>query len=553
MKLAAWRLTLLARLMLWAALACALFYGAVGLGWYGLKQARDSLYLVQHERLAAIARATEIERLLEQNRRLVLTAIQYDPDGKLAVMHEQALDVHLQHIRHNAARLQQLWSEFQTLQLDDTDRELMQAFDAHYQVWSEDLDAMLAQLELEDFGISGMRVFLQMGAEEGRLAAEQLAALRVHQGQKSVADFHQAEQRYVQAQKLYLLLAGCGLLLGSLVGWLMIRRLRQGLQAISGQARAIAEGDLSRPVALSGNDEISDLMRDFARMRDNLGALLGGLRDQVGLLGSSSGRVTGLSDSASTLARQQADAVSSMSAAVEQLSVSIDEVRNHAEATRDTTEQAERSSQSSEGLICQMLEEMRAIADSVAANAEHMQSLEHFSAQIGSVIKVINEVAEQTNLLSLNAAIEAARAGEMGRGFAVVAGEVRQLAERTSQSTTEITETVKQIQQGTRTASASMQRSVSHVEAGVELAGEVSNTVTAIRAGTADVIEAVNQISQILTNQSSATREIAREVEGVSVGVRQMSGSAADSADAAVELQRLANELDAMAQRFRIA
>ncbi|UJJ31597.1 methyl-accepting chemotaxis protein [Halopseudomonas maritima] len=553
MKPATWRLTLLARLILWAALACVLFYSAVGLGWYGLKQARDSLYLVQHERLLAIARATEIERLLEQNRRLVLTAIQYDPDGKLAVMHEQALDVHLQQIRDNAARLQQLWNQFQQLQLDDTDRELMLAFDAHYQVWTEDLDAMLAQLELEDFGISGMRVFLQMGAEEGRLAAEQLAALRQHQGQKSVNDFHQAEQRYVQAQQLYLLLAGCGLLLGSLVGWLMIRRLRQGLQAISGQARAIAEGDLSRPVALSGNDEISDLMRDFARMRDNLRALLGGLRDQVGLLGCSSGRVTGLSDSASTLARQQADAVSSMSAAVEQLSVSIDEVRNHAEVTRDTTEQAERSSQSSEGLICQMLDEMRAIADSVSANAEHMQSLERFSAQIGSVIQVINEVAEQTNLLSLNAAIEAARAGEMGRGFAVVAGEVRQLAERTSHSTTEITETVKQIQQGTRTASNSMQRSVVHVEAGVALAGEVSQAVTAIRAGTADVIAAINQISQILTNQSSATREIAREVEGVSVGVRQMSGSAADSADAAVELQRLAGELDAMAQRFRIA
>ncbi|BDX20174.1 histidine kinase [Halopseudomonas aestusnigri] len=546
------RVTLASRLWIWAGLALVLFGSAVALGWYGLKLARDSLHTAHYERLGAIRQATDIERLLERNRRLVITAFQYDPDGNLAVLHSRALSVLLDEIRANTSELEEHRAGFAERELDERDLQLLAAFDEHYELWSEDLDAMLSSLALNDFNIAGIRVFLQMGAEEGRLAAEELANLRQYQEEKTEADFHRAEQRYRYSVMAYLLLALIGVLAGGLVGGLLIRRLRLGLSSVAGHAQAIAEGDLSRPVIASGNDEITDLIHEFARMRDNLGRLLGGLRDQVSMLGRSSSGMSGLSDSSSTLARQQAEAVSSMSAAVEQLSVSIDEVRGHAESTRDITEQAEHSSRSSEQLINQMATEMREIASVVSSTAEHMQALERFSGQIGSVIQVINEVAEQTNLLSLNAAIEAARAGDMGRGFAVVAGEVRQLAERTSQSTLEIAETVKQIQHGTRTASAGMQQTVVRVESGVKLASEATEAMATIRQGTGEVIQAVNQISHILNGQSTATREIAREVEGVSVGVRHMSGTAAESAAAAVELERLAGELELMAGRFQV-
>lgn len=553
MKLSALRLSIAARLLLWAALASVLFYSAVALGWYGLKQSRDSLHAVHEQRLAAIRQTTEIERLLDRNRRLVLIAFQYDPDGKLSIAHDQALSVYLDEIRANSARITERWSDLHQYDLDEQDAALMARFTEHYEFWSEDLDAMLALLEIEDFGVAGMRMFLQVGAEEGRQASEILAELRSYQEEKTAADFYRAEERYHATVTTYLVLALFGLVVGSLVGILTLRRLRNGFSMVSEQAEAIAGGDLTRAIRVSGRDEIADLLRVFIRMRDNLRELLTAVRDQVGLLGGSSAQMAGMSDTAARLARQQADAVSSMSAAVEELSVSIDDVRNHAESTRHITDQAVNASHDSEALIGKMAAEMQDIAKVVATTAEHMAALEGFSQQIGSVIGVINDVAEQTNLLSLNAAIEAARAGDMGRGFAVVAGEVRQLAERTSRSTLQIAETVKQVQQGTRIAASGMRESMARVESGVELAAKANASVVAIRSGTGQVIVAVNEISEILNGQAGATREIAREVESVSSGVADMSASAGDSASAAEELERLAADLELMAQRFKLA
>ena len=545
------RLSIAARLLLWASLASLLFYVAVAMGWYGLKLSRDSLRAVHAEQLVAIRETTEIQRLLDDNRRLVLIAFQYDPDGKLAIAHDRSMSVYLDEIRANGEEIERLWAAFILRELDANEQELVSSFEEHYQLWLEDLGAMLALLEIEDFGVNGMRAFLQVGAEEGRLARVDLTALRAYQEEKTEAGFLLAEQRYRLTVGIYLALALVGLVLGGSVGVLTLYRLRRGFAAVSEHARAIAGGDLTTTISIQGRDEIAGLMTEFARMQGNLRTLIGGVREQVGLLGSESVRMTALSDGASHRAQQQADVVINMSSAVEELSVSIDEVGIHAEATRRITERAAESSSQSEGLIQRMTAEMSDIAGAVQSTAEHMHSLESFSAQIDRVIQVIQEVAEQTNLLSLNAAIEAARAGEMGRGFAVVATEVRQLAERTSQSTLEIAETVKRVQQGTKDVAAGLQQTGGRVQVGVELARQADESVAEIRAGTGKVINAVNEISSVLQGQGSATREIAVRVEGVSDGAQEMSGSAAQSAAAAAELQRLASELERLTQQFK--
>jgi methyl-accepting chemotaxis protein len=546
-------MSIAARLLLWAGLASVLFYLAVALGWYGLQSSRDSLRAVQTEQLTVISRTTEIEHLLDDNRRLVLIAFQYDPAGRLSSAHDRTISVYLDEIRANSVKIEQLRAVFSQRSLDAQEQELLAKFEAHYQLWLEDLDAMLALLEIEDFGVNGMRAFLQLGAEEGRLARATLGELRTHQQQKAEAAFVLAEQRYRLTLGIYLTLAIVGLVLGSMTGVLTLARLRSGFGTVSGHVRAIASGDLSGDVRITGRDEIADLLTGFSTMQANLRQLIGGVHEQVTLLGSSSVRLSALSDGASRMAQQQSDAVISMSSAVEELSVSIDEVGGHAESTRKITEQAAVRSSQSEALIQRMTVEMTDIAEAVQLTAEQMQDLERFSLQIGSVIQVINEVAEQTNLLSLNAAIEAARAGEMGRGFAVVAAEVRQLAERTSRSTLEIAATVKQVQGSTRAVAAGLQQTVERVRVGVELAHQADSSLAQIRAGTGEVIVAVNEITEVLKGQSAATREIAVRVEGVSSGVQEMSGSAAQSASAAAELQCLAGELERMAQQFRTA
>lgn len=545
-------MTIARRLMLWAVLSSFLFYSAVGLGWYGLETARNSLREVHDEHLAAMRQTSEIERLLEANRRLVLLAFQFDPEGKLLSAHDQPLTTYVSLIRENDQHIVRRWANLKGADLDPHEQSLAATFEEHFELWREDLDSMLALLDIEDFSSGGLRMFLKVGAVAGELSSAALSELRLYQEQKTADIYAQAELRYEQTLAIYIGLALFGLVAGTVTGLSALTRLRRGFAAVSDSARAIASGDLTHDVPARGRDEIAQLLGDINQMRESLRQLISRIGEQVAVLGRSSVTLAASAQESSVLAQSQASAISSISAAVEELSVSIDEVGSHAGSTRRVTEEAALRSNDSEAFIHSMTREMQDIASSVTGTAEQMQRLESFSRQIGGVIQVINDVAEQTNLLSLNAAIEAARAGEMGRGFAVVAGEVRQLAERTSKSTLEISDTILQIQKGTREVAQGMEHTVGRVQKGVALAGQASESISAIREGSAEVIRAVNEISQLLDAQAGATREIAREVEGVSGGVQDMSDNAISGAAAAAELEKLAAELHQLSERFKV-
>jgi methyl-accepting chemotaxis protein len=241
-----------------------------------------------------------------------------------------------------------------------------------------------------------------------------------------------------------------------------------------------------------------------------------------------------------------------MAASVEQLSVSIDQVEEHAREARTVTQAS--GSQSEEGgrIIHQTAEEMSNIAQSVNATAGTIRQLEDFSGQISSIVNVIKDIADQTNLLALNAAIEAARAGEQGRGFAVVADEVRKLAERTANSTQEITGMIGKIQQGTQRAVEEMDAGVQRVNEGVNLAHQAGDSVIGIRASAEKVTRAVDDINLALKEQSMAARDIAQKVEGIAQGAEENSAAVKQTAASAEQLRNLAGDLQELASRFRV-
>ncbi|OEY66297.1 methyl-accepting chemotaxis protein [Marinobacter sp. X15-166B] len=546
------RLTIARRLLFWAFLASALFYSAVLLGWYGLQSSRDSLREVYREHQAAMLLTVEMDQLLSQNRLFVMLAFHFDPRGRLYLAHSRPLSTYIEQIRSNSETIEGLRRRLMDAPMTDAEQALMKAFDEQYDIWREDLEAMLELLEIEDFGELGMTLFLRVGAPAGEAASDVLAQLLASQRQKTAAVTLAAEQDYERIVALYVGLAVFGLIAGTLTGLATLRRLRRGFAQVTASARAIADGDLARPLPPAGGDEIGQLLEEQARMQRGLQTLIGQMRAQVGVLGRSAETLKADARTSSDRARQQSDALTTISAAVEELSASIAEVGGHGESTRGIVQRAANHSQESEAAITQMVDEMLAMSTAVTDTAERMQELDVFSRQIDSVIGVINEVAEQTNLLSLNAAIEAARAGEHGRGFAVVAGEVRGLARRTSQSTVEITATVQQIQQATRRALTDMQDTVTRVEAGVDSARHARVAIADIRAGTDEIIRAVNEISELLNSQALTTREIAAEVESVTAGVVDMSGSAERSSGSAERLTELAVELEGQAARFRL-
>lgn len=345
---------------------------------------------------------------------------------------------------------------------------------------------------------------------------------------------------------------GFGLLLVLVLAVPTINRIYRSLGIAGEAAAAIASGDLSRPMPAAGKDEVGVLVAQLGIMRNNLHEIITAVRRNVEAVTHSASELSASAGMSARTGESQSEAASSIAAAMEELTASIDQVESHARDARDVTLSSGRQSEEGGRIIHEAAGEMQLIADTVNGTANTLRELEGFSGQISSIVKVIKEIADQTNLLALNAAIEAARAGEQGRGFAVVADEVRKLAERTANSTHEITGMIDKVQQSTQRAVQEMEAGVQRVNEGVGLANKAGDSVNGIRSGSEQVTRAVDEISHKLKEQVSATREISQKVEQIAQGAEENSTTVAQTASSALHLEELARQLSGLAGKFRI-
>ncbi|SFO79490.1 methyl-accepting chemotaxis protein [Ectopseudomonas composti] len=335
------------------------------------------------------------------------------------------------------------------------------------------------------------------------------------------------------------------------VAFAMSRSIAGRLQQAVEVARSIAEGRLDSRIERSGRDEISVLLDAFATMQDRLRDMIGQIRAGAGQLVASAQSISSASSQLSVSAQEQSQAASSMAATVEELTVSINHVADNANEAHGLSSESGRQSADGGAVIQETLGSMQRIADTVQGAATQIAELGQHSDQISSIVNVIKEIADQTNLLALNAAIEAARAGEQGRGFAVVADEVRLLAQRTANSTQEITEMIKKIQTGTRNAVSNMEVGVQQVNGGLVQAGQAGNAIVSIRAASERVVGVVDQISLALREQTVASQDVARNVERIAQMSMENSEAVSDTSRTAHDLQQLAVSLDKNVAFFR--
>jgi len=546
-------LSIATRLWLMVGLSALLFATAVAVGWQGLNQARAALKTVYEDRAVPLMDLSRIDAGIRENAAQTLLAFQHAPGSPTATLHDHPATLHLDAIAGRKSELDGLWSKFMATYLTEEEKVLAADFADKRKAWVSKLVAAGQSVRGGDFSTEVTGAFLNAVRTEGKAAHEALAKLMAYQTQVAREEFETAEAAYHRAQIIYVVLFLAGLLFVLTLAFFTVRYVSHSLRWAGEAAQAIAAGDLTQPMPPAGRDEIGKLNARLAEMRAALHELIAAIVRNAQSLAHSAGELTASAAGSARATEAQAEAASSMAASVEQLSVSIDQVEEHAREARAVTEAS--STQSGEGgrIIHEAAGEMKRIAEAVNSTAGTIKELEGYSVQISSIVQVIKDIADQTNLLALNAAIEAARAGEQGRGFAVVADEVRKLAERTGNSTQEIGAMIDKIQQGTQRAVREMQAGVERVNEGVSLAHQAGDSVTGIRDSAERATHAVDDINLALKEQTVAARDIAQKVEHIAQGSEENSAAVAQTAAAAQRLEQLAGELNELAGRFRIA
>jgi methyl-accepting chemotaxis protein len=237
---------------------------------------------------------------------------------------------------------------------------------------------------------------------------------------------------------------------------------------------------------------------------------------------------------------------------VEQLTVSINHISSSAQDAHAASLQTDANARGGNDLITNTETELQRVSSSARDASDKVTLLEESSQRISGIVQVIRDVAEQTNLLALNAAIEAARAGEQGRGFAVVADEVRKLAERTAQATLEISQVINTVQQNVRSARDAMLQTGSRVEGSVALARDASHSIGEISNGAHHVLGAINDISDALKEQSAASNDIAIHVERIAQMAEENRSATTQAASTARTLDKLASDSRRSVEVFRV-
>ena len=430
-------------------------------------------------------------------------------------------------------------------------------FDEKFATWVATTNEIVN--ERRDNGRTGRSVAIDLSFGKG---AEQFAAMRgiIDQlGEMTLAsaqDTADTVSDTVNTSQVEMLTAlGIGLLVCLLAGIIFPKLITGPLQGILDRVKDIAdgEGDLTARISISSNDEAGQLGEALNRFIGKLQNIIGDITSSTTQLASAAEQMSGVTHATSEALVKQRSETEQAAAAMNEMSATAQEVAQNAAHAAHAAQEADDEASKGTRVVAQTISGIRSLANEVESAATVIAQLEADSVSIGTVLDVIRSIAEQTNLLALNAAIEAARAGEQGRGFAVVADEVRTLAQRTQQSTQEIQTMIESLQTGAQQAVKVMDEGRSKAQASVDQAANAEGSLSTITNAVTRISDMNTQIASAAEEQTAVSEEINRGVLNMNELTEQTAEGAQQTASAVAELARLSSKLHGLVGQFKVS
>ena len=338
-----------------------------------------------------------------------------------------------------------------------------------------------------------------------------------------------------------------------IVLWLTLKQgFLSPLQRVMADIRNFAAGDFSQNIDLNRADELGELARNLDNMQQEIVTIISAVKDASGDLNQAAGNISSTAKEITDQTGKTDHYMDQVATAMNEMSMTVQEVATNASGAAEAAQAADSSARSGLDVMEKTIDSISSLSTEVNNVSEAMDKLEQDTASVGAVLDVIKGVAEQTNLLALNAAIEAARAGEQGRGFAVVADEVRGLAQRTQESTEEIQQIIETVQSGASAAVRAMKDGQEQTSTTVSLASDAGQSIREITEAISSIRDMNTQIATAAEEQSYAAEEISKNVVSVTALAQEAHGSAQHANEIASNLDQTSNHLSQLITRFRV-